>query len=573
MISFHTIKWKNFLSTGNNFIEIELDKNPTTLIAGTNGSGKSTLLDALAFGLFGKAFRKVNKPQLINSINEKDAVVEVTFSVNKTKYLVKRGMKPTIFEIYVNGKLIDQSANIKDHQEHLEKNILKLNFKSFSQVVVLGSSTFIPFMQLSSADRRYIIEDLLDIQIFSAMNVVLKNRIAEVKSEKETLVHKMDLAKQKKKLVKKHLDELRSNTQARIEEINKQISGSQEIIDGIQGEVKIHTEEIQKLSGKIIAYDKKTKQLRELESIKLQINKNLKKIETEKKFFETTEECPTCSQTLDKEVVSLKVSEKSEKKTELEKAMTDLSSTLDKLSDEIDKYNEIQNSISEYQESIRAKQNLIDGHQKYIGKLNSEAKSLETSSDTDGISRTESELKEIDKSLQKLVDLDKELIERRYFLDVASMLLKDTGIKTKIIKQYLPVVNKLVNKYLSDLDFFVNFNLDENFTETIKSRHRDIFSYASFSEGQKKRIDLALLFTWRDIARLKNSANTNILILDEVFDSAMDAQGVEDFLKLINNLGESVNVFVISPKGDTLFDKFGQVIKFELKNNFSRMTI
>jgi DNA repair exonuclease SbcCD ATPase subunit len=570
-ISFHSIKWKNFLSTGNNFIEIELDKSPTTLIAGSNGSGKSTVLDALAFSLFGRAFRKINKPQLINSINEKDCLVEVLFSVNKTKYLVRRGMKPNIFEIYVNGKPLDQSSHVKDFQEHLEKNILKLNFKSFSQVVVLGSSTFVPFMQLSAADRRFIIEDLLDIQIFSAMNMVLKNHIAEFKSEKENLLHKMDLEKQKLNLTKNHLEELKQNTQSRISEINKQISETQKQIGIIQKEIVKLNKLVESHSKSISDYEKTYQLMKECEDLRLQMGKSLKKVLNEKSFFESTNECPTCSQTLNKELTTRKINEKLQKKEEIEKAISDLDSKLEKLSEKVDAYVNIQKEIAQLQEGIKSKQNLIDGHQRYISKLNKELTTLEsTSSDAKSIKKTEKEILEIGKSIEKLIAFEKELIDKKYYLDMAAMLLKDSGIKTKIIRQYLPVINKLVNKYLSELDFFVNFNLDESFVETIKSRHRDIFSYASFSEGQKKRIDLSLLFAWRDIARLKNSANTNLLILDEVFDSAMDAQGIEDFMKLINNLGESVNVFVISPKGDTLYDKFVKVTRFELKSNFSR---
>lgn len=569
MIHFHSIKWKNILSTGNTFTEIKLDKSPNTLIIGHNGAGKSTLLDALCFVLFGKPFRKVNKPNLLNSINQANGVVEVEFSIGKKQYKVIRGIKPNVFEIYCNDILLNQDAAARDYQEVLEKGILKLNYKSFTQVVILGSASFTPFMQLSPADRRLIIEDLLDIQIFSSMNGIVKEKLSEIKDKNQKVKYNMDLTAEKITLQKEAIDEHKKHNDAEIDKKQKEIEESQGQIEKLNKDIDLIQKHINVLNSKIadkMATEKKSSKLLQLES---KLETRLKKLEKEEKFYEENHDCPTCKQSIADEFRREQLGGINKTKGEVGTAIQDIENQIQATSQRIQEIQKIVEHIQEHNNEIVKHNSTISAIHNYISKTQRDVQTL--SERKDSLEEENAKLKELREELSSLLVTQKELSDEKQYYDFASNLLKDTGIKTKIIKQYLPIMNKLINKYLASMDFFVNFNINENFEETIKSRHRDDFAYANFSEGEKMRIDLALLFTWRQIARLKNSTNTNLLILDEVFDSSLDTVGTEEFLKLIHEMGTDTNIFVISHKGDQLFDKFRSVIKFEKKNNFSQV--
>lgn len=570
MIIFEKVRWKNFLSTGAAFTEINLTKSNNTLIIGQNGAGKSTILDALCFGLFGKPFRKINKPQLLNSINGKDCLVEIEFSIGQKKYKIVRGIKPNVFEIYCNKVLLNQDAAAKDYQDVLENQILKINFKSFTQVVILGSASFIPFMQLSASDRRTIIEELLDIQIFSAMNSVVKDRLSILKEGITKTKYDINLVEEKIKLQKeaiedhkKHNDDEIVKKQSEIEKSNQQLAKLNKDI----GLIQKHIDQLQLQVGD--NKQKLEKKSKSLLQIKGKIETNIDRNQREIDFYETNHDCPTCKQSITTEWKESQVVEKGQKIDSQKKNLEEVEVELTKVSDEINKIANILSHIASHQNEITKHNATIAAINSYIQKLNQEIHSLsnKTGMSVDGNEK----LQLLNDELNKYQDEYKNLLRDKHYNEFAGTLLKDTGIKTKIIKQYLPIMNKLINKYLTAMDFFVNFNIDENFNETIKSRFRDEFSYANFSEGEKMRIDLALLFTWRQIAKLKNSTNTNLLILDEVFDSSLDTVGTEEFLKLIHEMGQDTNVFVISHKGDQLFDKFRSVIKFEKKGNFSRV--
>jgi DNA repair exonuclease SbcCD ATPase subunit len=570
MIIFEKVRWKNFLSTGNQFTEITLTKSPNTLIIGHNGAGKSTILDALCFGLFGKPFRKINKPQLLNSINQSDCVVEVEFTIGQRRYKIVRGIKPNTFEIYCNDVLVNQDAKAKDYQEHLEKFILKLNYKSFTQVVILGSASFVPFMQLSPADRRAIIEDLLDIQIFSSMNGLVKEKIAIIKDGSTKNKYAMDLTSERINFQKQSIEEHKTRSEEEINKKKKEMSESVMQIIKLNKDIELIQKHIDVLQSKIsdqMAIQKKSAKLLQLEA---KLESRIKKIDKEVTFYEEHSDCPTCKQGLGEEFRTEQVSTLTTTKSEVNTALLDISTQITATSKRIE---EIQNGlkhITAHNNEVVKHNSTITAINKYIDKLKQEVEEL--SNHKDSIEDENAKLKELKEQLGALVQKQEELSIEKHYYDYASNLLKDTGIKTKIIRQYLPIMNKLINKYLTAMDFFVNFNINENFEETIKSRHRDEFSYANFSEGEKMRIDLALLFTWRQIAKLKNSTNTNLLILDEVFDSSLDTVGTEEFLKLIHEMGTDTNIFVISHKGDQLFDKFRSIVKFEKKNNFSQVT-
>jgi DNA repair exonuclease SbcCD ATPase subunit len=569
MIVFEKVRWKNFLSTGLNFTEIDLTKSPNTLIIGNNGAGKSTILDALCFGLFGKPFRKINKPQLPNSINQADCVVEIEFSIGKKQYKVVRGIKPNTFEVYCNGILVDQDAKAKDYQEHLEKFILKLNYKSFTQVVILGSASFVPFMQLSPADRRAIIEDLLDIQIFSSMNGVVKEKMAVIKDTSTKNKYEMDLTSEKINFQKQSIEEHRKHNDAEIEKKQKDITDSEEQVKKLNKDIVLIQKHIDVLNSKIsdqMAMQKKSGKLVHLES---KLESRLKKIEKEVGFYHDNSDCPTCKQGIEQEFREQQITTLNNTKVEVNDALTGIAKQIAETSDRIDTIQKIIQHIQSHNNEIVKHNSTITAVNNFIGKLQSEINEL--SNRKDNLEEENAKLKELKTELAALVAKQEELANEKQYYEFAGNLLKDTGIKTKIIRQYLPIMNKLINKYLTAMDFFVNFNINESFEETIKSRHRDEFSYANFSEGEKMRIDLALLFTWRQIAKLKNSTNTNLLILDEVFDSSLDGVGTEEFLKLIHEMGNDTNIFVISHKGDQLFDKFRSIIKFEKKNNFSQV--
>ena len=568
MLIFRNIRWKNLLSTGNYFTEIKLNNNQNTLVVGENGSGKSTLLDALCFVLFGKAFRNINKPQLLNTINVKDCLVEINFDTNNKSYRVVRGIKPNVFEIYCDGDLINQDAASRDYQEILEKSILKLNYKSFTQIVILGSASFTPFMQLSAADRRAIIEDLLDIQIFSTMNNIVKDRLSNSKDLISQKKHEIDLQQQKHDMQKKHIDQLKQNNNDKVKECEQEVESHNLTLNSLFSNVAIltaETEELQSIVTGKIDTENKVRKITKLES---QIETNLTKFRKDITFFQSHDNCPTCRQTIALDFKEEELSNLSNKVQDCEHGLSELEKKLLIEQEKLNKINEVQKLIQEKQVKIATNNATISELNKFIDKLKTQIEQLKTSESFSD--QEEKELNLTKDTLKNLKEELKELLEEKSYFEVATNLLKDTGIKTKIVKQYLPVINKLVNKYLASLDFFVNFNLDESFKETIKSRYRDDFSYNNFSEGEKQRIDMALMLTWRAIAKLKNSSNTNLLILDEVFDSSLDNNGTEYLMSILHML-EGTNLFVISHKGDILQDKFSNVIRFEKVKNFSRI--
>lgn len=568
MINFRTLKYKNFLSTGNNWTEIKLDSSKSTLIVGQNGAGKSTMLDAISFALFGRPHRNINKPQLINSINNKDCIVEVFFSVGSSEYKVVRGIKPKTFEIWKNGTLINQSSHAKEYQKILEQNILKLNHKSFHQVVVLGSSSFIPFMQLPSGHRRDVIEDLLDINVFSKMNIILKDRNNNLKDKIKDISYQLDLFKNKIETQKKYIKDVKSLTEQNINEKKNKVGENQKEINDLQLQNNTLSSDIEN------RYDDIQNELNQLHDKKqslLQYNAQFKQqmasVVKDAKFYEENETCPTCDQDIDSERREEKLSTSKSKAKELQSAMRKLAEESDQVDQTISTAND---SLSE----MRNKQSDLHSNIQQIDRLQSENRSLEEDISGSAIA----DLRQAEEDLNSYNDDRNSFLEKKFKLSdeysynqVMSEMLKDTGIKTKIIKQYLPVINKLVNQYLQILDFFVHFDLDESFQETIRSRHRDEFTYDSFSEGEKQRIDLALLFTWRQIAKMKNSVATNLLILDETFDSSLDHEGVDNLLKILYTLDDDTNIFVISHKGEILDGKFNAKIEFKKEKNFSKM--
>jgi DNA repair exonuclease SbcCD ATPase subunit len=569
MITFQKVRWKNFLSTGAAFTEINFTRSTNTLIIGNNGAGKSTILDALCFGLFGKPFRKINKPQLLNSINQKECVVEIEFSMGKKYYKVIRGIKPNTFEIYCNDVLMNQDAAARDYQEVLEKNILKLNYKSFTQVVILGSASFVPFMQLSPADRRAIIEDLLDIQIFSSMNVLVKDKMSEIKESSTKTKFEMQLISERIISQKRSIEEHRIRNDEEIEKKKKEIATSIDQTFSLQRDIDLIQRHIVSLQSKVadkISVEKKSKKLLQLES---KIETNIKKNEKDITFYEEHNNCPTCEQVIAGEFKAEQIIERKTKVTTQRQGLEEIAAQIAQTNSRIEEIHNIISHVSDHNNEIVKHNSTISAVNKYISKIQAEVESLSIHKDT--IEEENEKLKEFKAELTSLMSIQEKLSNEKQYFEFAGSLLKDTGIKTKIIRQYLPIMNKLINKYLTAMDFFVNFTINESFEETIKSRHRDEFSYSNFSEGEKMRIDLALLFTWRQIAKLKNSTNTNLLILDEVFDSSLDGVGTEEFLKLIHEMGTDTNVFVISHKGDQLFDKFRSIIRFEKINNFSRI--
>ena len=571
MINFAALRWKNLLSTGNQFTEIKLNRSPSTLIIGENGGGKSTMLDALCFVLFNKPFRNINKPQLVNSINKKNMLIEIEFQTGRKSYKIVRGIKPNVFEIYVDGELINQDAAARDYQKYLEESILKMNYKSFTQIVILGSASFTPFMQLPAFTRREIIEDILDIQIFTTMNTVLKDKIIEIKDKLTAADSRLEVLKQKATLQKEYVDTLEANKEKRSDEIQSRIFFGeraiiqfQSLVATLEGE-KITHEDASAALGDLTSKQKK------LDQFKTKFSTQLRDLQKEVAFYEGTDECPTCRQGIAHDHKETIVSSRQEKIQELSSGMEKLQKEFTKLEELIAENDVLSEQISGLNKEIITHNNEIIVQQRLIQALNLELNDIATkTADIDG---EKDKLKTFAKDVLAQNSEKANLNEEKHYMDAVSTLLKDTGIKTKIIRQYLPVINKLVNKYLTAMDFFVQFNLDEKFDETIKSRHRDDFSYASFSEGEKQRIDLALLFTWRTIAKMKNSVATNLLILDEVFDSSLDNNGTDYVMALLDTLGEETNTFVISHKGDQLFDKFRSLIKFEKKNNYSVMSV
>ena len=569
MIKFKTVRWKNFLSTGNTFTEIELTRNPSTLIIGDNGSGKSTILDALCFGLFGKPFRTINKPQLINSINGSGLLVEVEFTVGSRNYKVVRGIKPNVFEIYNNNKPLNQEANVRDYQKILEQQILKLNYQSFTQVVILGSSTFIPFMQLKARHRREVVEEILDIQIFSLMNMLLKIKLKDLQEELVSTDNRYELITEKISLQENYIDDLKKNK-------DKLINTKKESIENNTNVIQSRTNEREELENANVTFLEQIKDQQQVEQKETKL-KDFRATLAEKHkshssmldFFDNNADCPTCQQHIDEMFKEEMTSQQKQEVKKYQIGMDKMKSELTSTKQRLEEIKEVADKIRDNQLSIAQLNTSIIELEKFNTKLETEIESFNgggiSKSDTDKLKNLKDEHKKIDGERQSAK-------EERNYVEAAKIMLQDTGIKTKIIKQYLPIMNKLINKYLTSMEFYINFTLNENFEETIKSRYRDEFTYASFSEGEKMRIDLALLFTWRAIAKMKNSTNTNLLVLDEIFDSSLDNTGTDEFLKILNTLSDE-NIFVISHKQDVLVDKFRSTIKFEKVKNFSHVVV
>ena len=568
MITFEKIRWKNFLSTGQQFTELNLNDSNSTLIVGSNGAGKSTILDALCFVLFNKPFRKVSKSQLINSVNEKETLVEVEFFVGTVKYKIVRGMKPNVFEIYRNNELVDQDAAQKDYQKFLEQSVLKLNFKSFTQVVILGSSTFIPFMQLSASHRRDVIEDILDIQIFSQMNLLLKERVKDIKEEQRQCEYELELALQKVNMQKKNIENLEKVDQEHTAIAQDKFKDNEDRVKEIKAKIKSLDKEIDQITPKILLLDRSIDKHEKYKVMRTKIHSKKESASKDIKFFEENDICPVCTQTIDSDLKTDKIGSLSSKVDEFKIAHSQITEHIHTISDEV--------------KELRTQAEVVNGYRYEIQALTKEEMKL-LKENTAIMTDMGSDSTSLEVERQDLVHFEHKLSEKEVFcanvnkqsdnLKTVTNLLKDGGIKTKIVSKFIPIINQKINKYLTSMDFYVNFTLDENFNEKILSRFRDDFSYASFSEGEKQKIDLALLFTWREIAKMKNSASTNLLILDEVFDSSLDQGSTDELLKILRGLGLNTNLFVISHKGDILLDKFERIISFDKQSDFSTLKI
>jgi DNA repair exonuclease SbcCD ATPase subunit len=569
MIVLEKIRWKNFLSTGNHFTEINLTNSPTTLVSGENGAGKSTILDALTFSLFGKSFRGSNIPQLVNSINEKDCVVEIEFQIGKVNYKIIRGLKPKIFEIYKDGKLIDQDSKSKDYQRMLEDQILKMNYKSFTQVVILGSSNYVPFMQLNAGDRRSVVESLLDINIFSVMNILIKGRLQTVRENIKDIEHGLELIKTKTEEKKKYIEKLEKKSNESVELWENEKKEQKQKVSELQAVIKDQEKCVADLLAQVTDKDYLPKSLSKMESTEDQLKNKLKNIEKTMKFYEENDTCPSCKQDIEKHHKDCVFEEKSKEHKEIESALVQLSEHIETTEKRLGDINVIVDTVRDIQTKISQGKISIENAEKHLEKCNRNIENI--LGEQTEVSDAVAELNQLIGEGKQQVGNRKEYVDDLHYLEIAASLFKDTGIKSKIIKHYLPIMNKLINKYLTSMDFFCQFTLDENFNETIKSRHRDDFTYQSFSEGERLRIDLSLLLAWREIARLKNSVSCNLLMLDEVFDSSLDAVGTDEFMRILNRLGNRNNIFVISHKADQLADKFRNSMHFEKKNNFSRM--
>jgi len=567
MIIFEKVRWKNFLSTGNQFTEIDLNRNETTLIIGENGAGKSTVLDALCFALFGKPFRTISKSQLVNTVNAMETVVEIEFSIASRRYKIVRGIKPNKFEIWQNDKMLNQEANNRDYQKILEQQILKLNYRSFTQVVILGSSTFVPFMQLKARFRREVVEDLLDIKIFSMMNMILKQRLKDLVIELQEVEYNYKLSGEKINMQESYIENIKNNAGIIIKEkqsnydnnfieLNKKINNKKEL-------EKTQKTLFESVTDQINVESKDVK-LKDLRSTLVEKQKEKDKMIA---FFEKHDDCPVCTQDIPKDFKSEMITTKEKEKKEIVNGLTKMEEELDKTQSRLSEIVKVTNDIQDNSIQIAQLNTSIKELEKFQERLSNEITELEKSTINNS---DEEKLKTLQEEFSGIEKNRKDLKEEKIYKEATRAMLQDTGIKTKIIKQYLPIMNQLINKYLASMEFYVNFTLNENFDETIKSRFRDNFNYASFSEGEKMRIDLALLFTWRAIAKMKNSTNTNLLILDEIFDSSLDSAGTDEFLKILNTL-EGENVFVISHKQDVLVDKFKHTLKFEKNKNFSKM--
>jgi len=566
MLRFNRIRWKNFLSTGNIFTEINFDTPGTTLIVGENGAGKSTILDALTFSLFGKTFRNINKPQLVNSVNRKELVVELEFSIQSNQYKIVRGIKPNVFEVYCNGTLLNQSAEMRDYQEVLEKTILKINYKSFCQVVILGSASFTPFMELPAAQRRNIIEDLLDLQVFTTMNVLLKQKVQDNTTAIQDNENERKIVETKIKMVKEHLKAVRSKNEEFVKEKTTTLEDLRKKIEEAEDNKKSYREELELKSAEIQNKGTVQAKIEKLRSLRAQMEAKSKLLTKEIEFFSNHDNCPTCKQEISSEFSCVVVDQRQNEIKEIEEGLSQLVKKYDETNEELTKIlevdkacDQINNKISHESLKIKMLREQIDNVMKDLADAKKAVKET-----------TDVRIVDLENDLSNLSDQYNKLQDDKFVLSAAAMLLKDGGIKTRIVNQYIPVINKLINKYLSEFDLFVEFNLDEQFNEVIKSRYRDEFTYASFSEGEKQKISLAILFAWRAIAKMRNSLNTNLLILDEVFDSSLDGQSADDLLKILQNISKDSNVFVISHR-DSLHDKFENTIKFAKTKSFSRI--
>ena len=568
MIIFKTIKWKNFLSTGNQWTSIDFESNNTNLIIGTNGSGKSTLLDALTFVLFNKPFRKINKPQLVNSTNERDCLVEITFQLNGKEYLIRRGIKPNIFDIEVDGSLLHKEADDRSNQKILEESILKVNYKSFTQIVILGSSTFVPFMQLTTANRREVIEDLLDIRIFSVMNNLLKEKMRIYKEQVKSLELKKENIKEKEKMQRDFMEELENRGNENIQSNKSKIGKLLVEENNWMGDNEEKNRELVDLQGKLEEYTGATEKLRKLGNLKGKISNKVSNITKEHKFFTENAVCPTCRQDIEEEFRLNRISDAQDTAKELKKGFDELEYTIKYEQERERQFNSLTKEITNLTHGISQNNTRINLNQRQIRDLEHEIQTI-----TSNLQNRNSEHEKLEQFRETLSKTIEDLSEKRQeivYHDFAYSLLRDDGVKTKIIKKYLPFINQQVNRYLQMMDFYINFKLDGEFNETIESPIHEHFSYSSFSEGEKMRIDLALLFTWREVARVKNSVNTNLLIMDEVFDSSLDGFGTDEFLKIIRYVIKNANIFVISHK-ESLLDKFDSVIKFDKQKGFSTM--
>ena len=568
MITFQKIRWKNFLSTGNQFTEIDFQKNNTNLIIGTNGAGKSTMLDALTFVLFNKPFRKINKPQLVNSQNERDCLVEIEFEINTRQYLVRRGIKPNVFDIVVNGTELHREADDRAMQRVLEDNILKVNYKSFTQIVILGSSTFVPFMQLTSANRREVIEDLLDIRIFSLMNNILKDKIRTQKDQVKSLDLKKENLKDKMKMQQNFIDELENRGKQNIDSNNTKITKLMEEVDNYMLENEKLEEELQNTTKKQEEVTGARQKLSKLNTLRGKISQKVSAITKEHKFFMENTVCPTCTQEIEESFRLNKIDDVQNKAKELKEGFDELESTIKFEQERERQFNALSQEITNLTHGISQNNTRVGGNQRQIRDLEQEIQTI-----TENLANRNTEHEKLDEFKSNLAHTFAELSDKKQEIvhhDFAYSLLKDDGVKTKIIRKYLPFINQQVNRYLQMMDFYINFHLDEEFKETVKSPIHEDFSYSSFSEGEKMRIDLALLFTWREVARVKNSVNTNLLIMDEVFDSSLDGFGTDEFLKIIRYVIKDANIFVISHKQD-MRDKFESVIMFDKVKGFSRI--
>ena len=569
MIRFLTLSWKNFLSTGNYKTTLDLTRHNNTLVSGENGAGKSTMLDALTFALFGRSFRGINIPQLPNSINDKNCEVEIEFAIGKDEYRVFRSLKPKKFEVYKNDNLLPQDSKSKDYQKILEEQILKMTYKSFCQVVILGSSNYIPFMQLTAADRRAVVENLLDIDVFSVMNTLVKARLQITKEYVRDMDHKIEIVKSKVEEKEKTIKTLLRKSSSSIESYKKDIKETKDKIYESNNDIANMQSNVEGLLKQVTDKDITPKSLLKMESIEHQLKIKIKNIEKSVKFYEENGTCPSCKQNIQEHHKEYMVKEKSEERVEVENNIDEILKKIDYYEKRSGDINTILDTIHNIEKKISTKQSEVSASNQYITKVQKQIESVHN--EGGDAQETKDDMNRLIGQGTQHIEKRKELIEDRHYYEIANSLLKDNGIKAKIIKHYLPIMNKLINKNLKSMDFFCQFNLDENFNETIKSRHRDEFTYYSFSEGERLRIDLSLLLAWREIARMKNSVNCNLLILDEVFDSSLDGVGTEEFLKLLTTFGSRANIFVISHKSDTMTDKFQNHIVFEKKNNFSRI--